>query len=194
MSKTAPRPASRPQAWLTLSLVAILLTGCGGSSGDAGTTPSSGGQFSTGTGTTTDCGISNLSTQMLAALNAQRATARSCGTAGTYAATTALTSHSALTQAAAAHTQDMASHALFSHTGSDGSSVGARAIAAGYGSTYVGENIGLGYADISEVVAGWMASAGHCANIMDATYKEAGAACVQASDGTRYWTLVLGAR
>jgi uncharacterized protein YkwD len=39
-------------------------------------------------------------------------------------------------------------------------------------------------------MAGWLASAGHCANIMNATFRDFGAACARndAAAYQRYWT------
>jgi uncharacterized protein YkwD len=45
------------------------------------------------------------------------------------------------------------------------------------------------------VMSGWLASAGHCANLMNPVYKDFGAACVR-NDATtyeRYWTQVFAA-
>jgi uncharacterized protein YkwD len=58
----------------------------------------------------------------------------------------------------------------------------------------VGENIAAGYASVNAVVDGWMASDGHCANVMGANFRDVGVACVAAS-GSRYgsyWTMNLG--
>ena len=49
---------------------------------------------------------------------------------------------------------------------------------------------------VAEVVAGWMASDGHCANLMNPAFRDIGLACVSgtASNVYRsYWTMVLGA-
>lgn len=69
--------------------------------------------------------------------------------------------------------------------------MGARVQAAGYAWTAVAENIAYGCPSVSAVMTGWMASAGHCTNILDARLQEAGMACNRASDGTPYWVLVL---
>jgi uncharacterized protein YkwD len=48
---------------------------------------------------------------------------------------------------------------------------------------------------VASVVAGWMASPGHCANIMNARFRDIGLACVSgtASNTYRsYWTMTLG--
>jgi uncharacterized protein YkwD len=59
----------------------------------------------------------------------------------------------------------------------------------------VGENIAGGQPSVALVMAGWMASPGHCANIMQASFRDIGVACVSAgvSDTYRtYWTMTLG--
>lgn len=87
----------------------------------------------------------------------------------------------------------MATRNYFSHTGSDGSDVGRRASEAGYGWSAVAENISGGPSLVSAVMSAWLASAGHCANIMRASYQQVGVACVSqpGSTYTRYWTMVL---
>ncbi len=128
-------------------------------------------------------------------MNAARASGADCGSRGMFAATTPLAWNAALTQAALVHSDDMVAHNFFSHTGSDGSSAGARATAAGYDWRTWGENIAAGQASVPSVVQGWMASPGHCANIMRPTFRDIGMACVSggASNAYRtYWTMVLG--
>lgn len=56
-----------------------------------------------------------------------------------------LTANAALTAAALAHSNDMATNNFFSHTGSDGSSPGQRISRAGYSYYTYGENIAAGY-------------------------------------------------
>ncbi len=128
----------------------------------------------------------------LAAINAARAQARQCG-ATSFSAAPAVAWSGALATAASRHSSDMATRNFFSHTGSDGSSVGQRVSAAGYGWSGVGENIAAGPSSVSSVMAGWLASAGHCANIMQAAYQNVAVACVSqpGSTYTRYWTMVL---
>src|SRR5215469_16414861 len=82
----------------------------------------------------------------------------------------------ALTNQARAHARDMAAHGFFSHTGSDGSTPGERATRAGYRWSMVGENIASGVGTPGEVVAGWLASPHHCANIMTAGFRQMGVA------------------
>lgn len=49
-----------------------------------------------------------------------------------------------------------------------------RAVAAGYGSVYVGENVAAGYRDVASVMAAWINSPGHYANLVDPRYTDVG--------------------
>jgi uncharacterized protein YkwD len=79
-----------------------------------------------------------------------------------------------LTAAASAHSQDMALHDLFSHTGSDGSTMVSRVVATGYSYSQLAENIAAGHATAEAVVASWMNSPGHRANILNCSLRELG--------------------
>ena len=81
-----------------------------------------------------------------------------------------------LTRAARGHSQDMAAHGFFSHSGSDGSTPGERVARAGYRWSMVGENIASGVPTARAVVAGWLGSPHHCANIMTAGFRQMGVA------------------
>jgi uncharacterized protein YkwD len=94
-----------------------------------------------------------------------------------------------LTKAAQAHSADMAAHQNMSHTGSDGSSPGERITRAGYGWSTYGENVAYGYATPEQVMAGWMSSPGHKANILNCAFKEIGVGLAQPGN---YWTQDFG--
>jgi uncharacterized protein YkwD len=131
---------------------------------------------------------------ILQAVNAARATARSCGEQE-FAAAPAVTWNRALRDAALAHSADMASRRYFSHEGKDGRVVADRALQAGYRWRRIGENIAAGQESPGAVVDGWLSSPGHCANIMDGRFTEMGAAYAinSARDTPRvYWTQVFG--
>lgn len=140
-----------------------------------------------------NCALSAEEQSMLNAVNAARAQARMCG-ATSYPATAALAWSCKLETAAVGHSTDMANNDFFSHTGSDGQSVGTRATRAGYTWSAVGENIAAGYSSVSSVMAGWLSSPGHCANIMRSTYSEIGTAKISNPSSTYnvYWTQVFG--
>jgi len=65
---------------------------------------------------------------------------------------------------------------------------------AGYRWQQIGENIAAGQGSAEQVVAGWLASPGHCANIMNPGFTEMGAAYATSEGGAAgsYWTQVFG--
>lgn len=91
--------------------------------------------------------------------------------------------------AAQAHTDDMAARDYMDHVTPEGQDPAARAQAAGYTGTGVGENIAQGYPDAASVMAGWMASDGHRKNVENCSYTAIGIA--YNTDGW-YWTQVFG--
>jgi uncharacterized protein YkwD len=130
--------------------------------------------------------------EMLTQVNNARSQARNCGTVN-YKATAALSWNCTLEAVADAHSRDMGDHNFFSHTGSDGLSVGNRVTNAGYDWSAVGENIAAGQPTIDVVMNAWLDSPGHCANIMSPSYSEFGATsyAVSGSDYPIYWTQVF---
>ena len=136
---------------------------------------------------------STAQTRLLQLLNEARSQSRSCGT-DFFEPAGALTWNSRLEDAARAHSQDMASNNFFSHTGSNGSAIGARVSAADYTWRTVGENIAAGLEFAEEAVNGWIESPGHCRNIMNPDFSEVAISCVndESSDFGWYWTNVLG--
>ncbi len=93
----------------------------------------------------------------------------------------------ALTRAAGGHARDMAQNDFFSHTGSDGSGIGDRARAAGYGFCFIAENIAQGQSSLDAVMTGWMNSTGHRINILSEGAREF--ALVREGDT---WVMMLG--
>lgn len=91
--------------------------------------------------------------------------------------------------AAQAHTDDMAARGYMDHVTPEGQDPAARALAAGYSGTGVGENIAQGYPDAESVMAGWMASDGHRDNIENCSYTVIGIAY---NTTGWYWTQVFG--
>jgi uncharacterized protein YkwD len=136
--------------------------------------------------------MSEYDKQMLTQLNSARSQPRNCGSEN-YPATAALNWHCTLEDVAYAHSRDMGDYNFFSHTGSDGLSVGDRVRNAGYDWSAVGENIAAGQQTIDAVMAAWLDSPGHCANIMSPVYAEFGMASysVEGSDYRIYWTQVF---
>lgn len=127
-------------------------------------------------------------TVLLQLVNDARKKGCNCGDTY-YAPAPAVTWNDQLERAAYNHSNDMYQKKYFSHTGSDGSGSGERISSAGYTWKFYGENIAAGYLNEKEVVAGWLSSPGHCANIMNKNYKEMGVAKVG-----DYWTQEFGSR
>ncbi len=99
-----------------------------------------------------------------------------------------------LVQAAQIHAGNMARLDQMSHTlaGVAQPDLASRAQAVGYDYAKLGENIAFRYAGAPEVVAGWMDSAGHRANILDPSYTEIGVAIAANSRGELYYCQVFG--
>jgi hypothetical protein len=98
-----------------------------------------------------------------------------------------------LFQSARGHSEDMATNDYFDHVSLDGTTFDERIVAAGYPSPR-SENIAAGYSSPTSVVAAWMASSGHRANILDSTAKHVGIGYAFDADSTygRYWTANMG--
>ena len=106
----------------------------------------------------------------------------------------ALATSTSLSVAAQGHSRDMACNNFMSHTGSNGSSFTNRLSAAGYSFSDAAENVAAGYGSPAEVVAGWMNSPGHRANILDPNLTQVGIGYAY-SDGSTfgdYWTADFG--
>jgi uncharacterized protein YkwD len=78
-----------------------------------------------------------------------------------------------LDRSAQGWTDAMVSGGFFAHSARS-SSPGSRISAAGFAWKVAGENIATGYATPRQVVAAWMASPGHCRNILDPEYTDVG--------------------
>lgn len=98
-----------------------------------------------------------------------------------------LSSDAALAAAARAHAQDMVSAGFFSHTGSNGSTVGTRLRAAGCDWSGAAENIAQGQTSPEAAMTTWINSAGHRANLLG-NYTELGTARIGAT-----WVMVFAA-
>ena len=129
-------------------------------------------------------------------INRARATGVRCGGVW-YPGAPLLKFDGHLARAASEHSDDMARHDYFQHQGLDGSSPAMRVRRAGYGAyRIVGENIAAGAATSVDAVRGWLASPGHCANIMDARFRDTGIAFAVNSHSRYgiYWTEDFSAR
>lgn len=131
---------------------------------------------------------------LLAQVNAARAKPRMCGSKR-FAATRPLTWSSVLGTAALQHSRSMADRDYFSHTDPNGDSSFDRARAAGYRGRQVGENIAAGQGSPRAAMDSWLASPGHCANLMNPRFTHVGAAYASQtrSENGIYWTMMFGA-
>lgn len=102
--------------------------------------------------------------------------------------------NSELSNAAKAHSKDLAKWDRISHYGSDGSNPWDRVKRAGYNARLAAENVGTGQVTIEEVFKGWQESPGHNKNLLLPDAEHMGIALVQEpkSEFKTFWTLVLG--
>jgi len=157
------------RATLILSLLAF---GCGGGGGTS--------RAPAGASATPE--VLAMENQVHALINGERAGDGSA----------ALTHDEALRRVARAHSEDMARRDFFDHTNPDGLDPFDRLAMDSISYYAAGENIAWnqGYADPAAVaVTGWMNSAGHRANILNATFTNAGLGAAHSeSDGSWYFT------
>ena len=194
-------PASwwpRRTAIAIATTLSALLSACGGG-GDAATpggaaaASAPAGAAATAIGST--CNLPDFRASVLARINQVRAGGANCGADGVFGAAAAVTWNDKLTVAAEGHSQDMAAKDYFSHTSADGRTLADRVNATGYAWSTLGENIAAGYPSVNAVMDGWIASPGHCANLMNAGFAEVGVVCVPGVAGdtfSTYWTMDLG--
>lgn len=130
---------------------------------------------------------------ILEQVNQARREPRRCGKQS-FDAAPPVSWNSKLGDTALAHSRDMAQQDYFSHQGRDGSQVSDRAQRQGYRWQRIGENIAAGQGSAEQAVSGWLASPGHCRNIMNPDFTEMGAAYATnpESAATVYWTQVFG--
>lgn len=135
-----------------------------------------------------------VSRRVLELVNVARSRARRCGWKR-FDAAAPLVASGVLSAAALAHSKDMADRSTLSHSGRDGSTPAERATRAGYRWRVVGENIASGQPTADLVVAEWLDSPRHCANLMSPDYSEMGVAFAVGpkSSGGIYWTQVFAA-
>ena len=189
--------------FLALTLVSLFCVGCG--AGDAAPT-------TTKTTSTIDYAQVQKTTQseILTTINAARAVARDCHDGkGLVSAAPALTWNDELYAAAYEHSNDLASSDTFSHYGSgtasdvtgsnngNASSFDERIEANGYVNySTIGENVAGGHVSIEDTVQAWINSPAHCANLMNANFKEVGVAVATNPSSTYgiYWTQNFGSK
>jgi uncharacterized protein YkwD len=126
-------------------------------------------------------------------VNVARSKSRKCGP-DRFAAAPPLRASNELSDAASSHARDMARKNFFDHRGSDGSQPRDRVQRSGYKSQLTGENIALGPESAEDVVAGWLKSPGHCANIMEPRFQHIGVGVATGRGrGKIYWVQAFGA-
>ena len=127
-------------------------------------------------------------TTILQLVNDVRKSGCTCGTT-TMPAVGAVVWNDQLAKAAYDHSVDMNTQDYFSHTGVDGSTPGQRITAAGYHWSSWGENIAQGYSTEQLVIKAWLASEGHCKNIMNGGFRDMGTGRYG-----NYWTQDFGSK
>jgi uncharacterized protein YkwD len=137
----------------------------------------------------------SVSKDLLAQVNAARSKPRLCGRQR-FAAARPLAWNASLGAAAQGHSKAMAYGNYFAHQDPDGDMPADRARAAGFRGRQIGENIAAGQGSPSKAMAGWLASPGHCANLMNPMFTQVGAgyATDARSDEGVYWTMLFGAK
>jgi uncharacterized protein YkwD len=126
-------------------------------------------------------------------VNAARARDRRCGSER-FRAAPPLSVSRPLNDAALHHARDMARRNYFDHRARDGSEPKQRILRAGYKPRLSGENIAFGPESAEEVVAGWLDSPGHCANIMEPSFRHIGVGLATGKKrGRIYWVQTFGA-
>jgi uncharacterized protein YkwD len=123
-------------------------------------------------------------------VNSYRAAGATCGT-DTFGPAGPVVAEAQLRCAARLHSQDMFVRDFFNHTNPDNMSPWDRVDLTDYSGNASGENIAAGYPDPAAVMEGWMASPGHCGNIMNPDTTELGVGYY--GDGN-LWTQVMGWR
>jgi uncharacterized protein YkwD len=86
------------------------------------------------------------------------------------------------------HSQDMSARSYFAHVTPEGLTPSTRAAAQGY-ATGAGENIAYGYTSATAAMVAWMASTGHCRNILSSA-RDVGIGTFGSSPA--YYTVALG--
>jgi uncharacterized protein YkwD len=135
--------------------------------------------------------------EVLLLVNEFRSQPADCGVEGQFEAAAPLTMNPILRCSARLHSLDMFERAYFDHDTPDGIDPFQRMAEAGFVGSGGGENIALGQRSPEEVMAAWMESDGHCANVMRAAFDTIGVGYhpgAEARGGSNnYWTQNFGA-
>jgi uncharacterized protein YkwD len=134
-----------------------------------------------------------VAARALELVNAARRHPQHCG-ARAFDPAPPLRRSSQLEAIARRHAQDMAAYGYLDHQDRNARSPAQRVRAAGYREDLVGENIAYGPASAEEVVQGWLASPGHCENLLNPGFTQTGLAYAPGRAGERrglYWVQLL---
>jgi len=194
-------------------MVVLALVACGGGSSSGGSSSGSGGSGSGGGSTSNPYPAPVLpdatKQAYLDVINNARGSQQDCHTEGIKPAVPALLWNDKLYSAAYEHSYDLAESNTASHDGSGTDSDWTGMDLRGKKSTYIervenngyawssiGENIAMGtnHDTAQKAIDAWLASDGHCANLMSPNYTEVGMAHYEkaGSDYTHYWTQEFG--
>jgi uncharacterized protein YkwD len=97
-----------------------------------------------------------------------------------------------LQAAAQGHATVMAQLGRMAHSGIGDGDPGSRLRGVGYTFRSCGENIAWNQRSVSAVMASWLNSPGHRANILSPAFTEAGFAVARGADGSAWWCAVFG--
>jgi uncharacterized protein YkwD len=123
---------------------------------------------------------------LLNLINTTRSKGCLCGTTN-MPAVPALKWNAALEKASFDHSKDMLAKNYFGHISPTNTYPWDRALAAGYQYSVLAENIAVGVLNESDLVKAWLASEGHCKNLMHASMVDLG---IGRAD--THWTALLG--
>jgi uncharacterized protein YkwD len=124
-------------------------------------------------------------------VNQRRREGGVCGSAS-YPPSAPLAIDAALRCAARNHSLDMATRGFFDHENPEGEGPADRIERAGFAWSAVGENIAQGQPTPEAVMRSWMASPGHCANLLDRRFEFIGVGFH--GEGNAQWTQTFAAR
>ncbi len=193
MTPNLPRSVSI----VSVIALAVVLSGCGSGSNEPANVSAAQTSASPTTAASTSAASSPpqapVAQEAVAIVNSMRAKGQNCGGVE-YPAQPPVKWQDQVAKAAQIESEWMQSNNLFSHTWPDGTGPGERLKAANYNWSSYGENIAAGQPDVNAVMAAWLASPGHCVNIMRSGVADFGLAKVDGNSNNRYsnyWTMVV---
>jgi uncharacterized protein YkwD len=174
------KPATKPVATSSAAVTKAPATARSAPGTGAGTGAGTGGAATT---TPFMAGVMlDPAAQVVALTNAERAKVGCPG----------LTVDARLAAAAQAHSLDMDVNSYFGHNTPSGLTPFQRMIADGYGFSVAAENIAAGQPTPSAVMAAWMQSPGHRANILNCALRQIGVGYAVGGTYGTYWTQDFG--